>query len=161
MAGIPGLESVPMDVLLWISIAVILLIIEIITVGFFCLFFAIGAAATASVAYFLPDTGTQVMLFVGISLLTLAFARPLLKKALNISEKPLQDSNAKALIGQTALVLEAVHRHGGKVKVASTGELWSAYLELDNTSAEIGIQPPQEVIIVNVDGAKLAVKAKV
>ncbi len=156
--GFLGLESIPNDVLFWITAGIVLLAIEITTVGFFCLFFAIGAFATASIAYFVQDISTQVVLFAAISLMTFGFARPILKKALNISEKLKQESNIQALIGKPALVLETVHRHGGRVKVTHTGEVWSAFLH--ESSEQLGLQPDSEVMIVNVDGAKLAIREK-
>jgi len=150
------LEGIPSTVLFWASAAIVLLVIEIATVGFFCLFFTIGAIFAAITAFFVSDVFIQMAVFVVTSLLALAFARPLLKKMLNIQEQPQQQSNTQALINQKVLILTPITRYDGKVKVVHTGEIWTAYLDTNFEDADL--QPNQEALIMAIDGAKLVVK---
>ncbi|MEB3287031.1 MAG: NfeD family protein [Vampirovibrionales bacterium] len=153
-----GLD-VPQSVLLWVGLAVMLSVLEIFTAGFFCMFFALGALLAACLAWVIPlDYGLQGLVFVIGSLLSLLWIRPFLKKTLNITDKPLQDSNVQALIGQVVLVLEPVEKYSGQVKVIHTGEVWSAYLCSENNTDVLA--PGQEGVITRVDGAKLAVSPK-
>lgn len=154
-------QDIPSDVLMWALTAIVMVIIEVLTVGFFCLFFAIGAIITAFAAYGMPGDYTgQMFLFVGSSFLVLLIARPMMKKAFRVGEKPILDSNASALIDKAALVVEPIQRYQGKVKVVHTGEVWSAYLAADVPEAIEEIPAGHEVMIVQVDGAKLAVRQK-
>lgn len=152
------LLGLSMPVMLWLVLAVALALVEIFTAGFFCIFFAEGALISAAVAWFLPnDTSLQVICFFVGAILNLVFLRPVLKKALKISDKPIRDSNVQALIGKPAIVLEPVEKFSGKVKVLHTGEVWSAFLSDESLEPLV---VGGEVVIKRVDGAKLAVEPK-
>lgn len=146
-----------MSLLFWVVVAVVLAIVEIFTVGFFFLFFAIGATLAAISALFTDDINLQTGVFILSSLLCLLFARPLLKKAFRVDSKQVP-SNVSRVIGEAVLVLEPVTKYTGRVRVLHTGEVWSAYLDEETTKCVTELAADQEGVICEVDGAKLVIK---
>lgn len=150
------LVDLPVHTAIWIGIAILLGIFEVFTAGFFFAFFAFGALVAALVSLWAVSPLWTTLVFVVASLLFVAFARPIFRKTLKIGDQPKFTSNVSALIGVDVLVLEPVDQFQGKVKVVSTGEVWSAYQEADQTL------PPNSIATIDrVDGAKLVVKPKV
>ncbi len=144
-----------MDLVLWLAVAVVCGLLEIFTAGFFFLFLAGGALVTAFVSLFAPSLLTQGAIFAVASLLLILYARPILKRTINISDKPKYESNVDALVGQEVLVLEPVNRYQGRVKVLHTGEVWTAYIPNDDENAVL--EEGKVGVISRVDGAKLVV----
>ena len=85
----------------------------------------IGLAAfgAAIVAAFDASTELQIASFIVFTLLSLVFARPIAKRHL-VPQPPEFRTNAPALVGEEALVMQQVDRDSGQVKVG--GEVWSA-----------------------------------
>lgn len=146
-----------MSIFVWVVVAVILAILEIVTVGFFCLFFALGAACAAISSIFTDDMNLQMGVFLISSILFLVFGRPMVKKAFQVSDKPVP-TNSDKLVGEEVLVLEKVTRYGGRVKVLHTGEVWSAYVHQAEGSGPDEIEEGAEGIVSRVDGAKLVIQ---
>lgn len=141
----------------WVTLALLLGIIEVFTVGFFVCFFAIGALIAALASLFIPGLLGQTVVFVLSSLLMVWWARPVLTRTFKVGNRPAVESNVSALLNTAVLVLEPVDKYTGKVKVTHTGEVWTAYLA---DQAGDNIPAGQEAVIVKVDGAKLAVAPK-
>ncbi len=150
------MTGISTSVLIWICVTVALVVAEIFTAGFFFMFFAVGAGVTALAALLVENVFLQLLIFTVSSALMVVFTRPILKKTFHVSEKPLKDSNADALIGKPVLVLEPVNHLGGRVKVIHTGEVWTAYLDEAITEVE-QIQVDEQGVILLVNGAKLAI----
>jgi membrane protein implicated in regulation of membrane protease activity len=157
-----GLEfSLPPAVYVWLCVAIGLVILEIFTVGFFVVFFGIGALVAAGVACFFHSTLMQVLAFALSSLAFVFWGRPFVKKLLNMTDQPAQLSNVSALIGTIVLVMEPVTRHGGRVKALMTGETWGALLAPtpENTaSSSSEIPVGQEAVVVALEGARLIIR---
>jgi membrane protein implicated in regulation of membrane protease activity len=85
----------------------------------------IGLAAFGAgiVAAFGASSEVQIVAFIALTLLSLLFARPIAKRHL-LSPPPELRTNAPALVGEEALVLQQVDRDSGQVKIG--GEVWSA-----------------------------------
>ena len=85
----------------------------------------IGLAAfgAAIVAAFGASTELQIASFIVFTLLSLVFARPIAKRHL-VPQPPEFRTNAPALVGEEAVVVQQVDRDSGQVKVG--GEVWSA-----------------------------------
>jgi membrane protein implicated in regulation of membrane protease activity len=149
-------ESMPV---IWVGLAILFGIIELVSPGFFFIFLAGGAAIAALIALWSDSIGLQATIFLITSTLLTIFARPILRKTLNIGDRPAVASNVHALIGTEALVLENVDKYSGKVKVIHTGEVWTAYLTQPSEGEILPAGSPAE--IVQVDGAKLAVRLKI
>jgi membrane protein implicated in regulation of membrane protease activity len=109
--------------LVWSIVAVALAVGEIVTPGLFVLGpIALAAAAAAIAAAFGAGWIVELIVFVGGSVASLAFIRPIAKAHLRL---PIAlRTGAAALVGSPAVVLERVDARGGRVKIG--GEVWSA-----------------------------------
>lgn len=110
---------------LWVFIAVVSLIIELSSGGFFILCFAIGAAVSAIVAALGGGIILQIVIFAVASALCIFLVRPVVLKYLPGHKHATRASNADALIGQTGVVSEKIEA-GGFGRVAIYGDDWKA-----------------------------------
>jgi len=132
----------------WMIAGVALVIVEILTPGsFFFACIGIGAIIAGIAAMIVASSWAQWLVFVGASLLSIYFIRPLAKPFLRQGTRK---SNVDELIGQKALVVELIDPpRFGMVKIA--GELWRAQAE---ERFDIGSM----VEISAVEGTKLKVR---
>ncbi|HEV7805665.1 MAG TPA: NfeD family protein [Solirubrobacteraceae bacterium] len=131
--------------MIWILLAVILAVGEVISLSFFLAPFAVGALLGAVAE--LAGTGTAVALIVFLvsSGLLTGFVRPIARRHMHT---PAQiRTGTAALVGQTAVVTERVDDRAGAVKLG--GEVWTArpYVE-----GEV-IEPGRRVDVVQIQGA--------
>lgn len=142
-----------MKTIYWLAIFIVLLIIEIMTMGLTTIWFAGGAllAFLAGIAGF--GTGVQIGVFIVVSILLLILTRPLAVKYFNQER---QKTNAESLIGQQALVTEDIDTIKAKGQVEIRGQIWSA-----KTDEPDGKIPKNTVVVVNgIQGVKLIVRAR-
>ncbi|MGQ0702844.1 MAG: NfeD family protein [Gemmatimonadales bacterium] len=142
------------DWLLWFIAAVLLLIAEMFTPGFWLACVAVGAAA-AGVVGLLPFVGpvAQVLTFAVTSLLSMIGLRPVLYRRFLSSGLPALRTGVDALIGKSGYVTERIapgHRSG---RVVVEGEDWRG-VSLDDSVLE----PGTRVTVINVDGTTLTVE---
>ncbi len=136
----------------WLIIAGVCFIIEMMTVGFFVFWFGIGALLTMIISFIFPDNLIlQTSFFVISSTLLIFCTKPLVKK-LSKSDKKVA-TNAYSIIGKKGIVVQDINpTHGvGQIKVA--GEVWSA-----KTSDDSIIKKGSEIEITEIDGVKAIVK---
>lgn len=108
--------------LLWLALAVVLLIIEGLTVNLVSIWFAIGAGAAMLVCVLDGGILYQLLAFVLVSAVALVLTRPLAKNARNAPSTP---TNADRNIGRVAKVLEPISPdHPGRVRL--DGIDWAA-----------------------------------
>ena len=110
--------------LIWVTISILCLILELSSGDFFILCFAIGAAVSAIVAGCGLSLTWQIILFAVVSALSLLLVRPALLKKLHKPER-VRLSNAEAMIGQEGRVSEPIEA-GGYGRVAIDGDDWKA-----------------------------------
>lgn len=131
----------------WIIIAAICLIGEMLTTGFFLLWFAFGALAAAALAYLGFDTTAQFITFAAVSVVFLGVSRPF---AARITGEPSKKAVSDRLIGRKGVVMEAISpQNSGLVKV--DGETWRA---TSGTVLDVG----EEVSVKAIEGVKLVVE---
>lgn len=70
--------------LIWLGIFIILLVIEILTVGLTTIWFAGGALAAMAASFFGVDLVWQIIIFLVVSFILLIFTRPWAVKHLNL-----------------------------------------------------------------------------
>lgn len=135
----------------WLTVAVILFVLEILTPGaFFFACLGIGALFASLVTLFALHQSLAWITFAVISLLSMYTIRPLARKFLQ-SGKP-GKSNVDALIGQPAWVTEAINPpHLGMVKIE--GEYWRA-------EAAEPVDAQTSVMVTAVSGTRLVVQKK-
>lgn len=142
-----------MQTIYWLILFVILLLIEIFTMGLTTIWFA-GGALVAFVAGVLGFGLTvQIIVFIVVSVLLLILTRPLAVKYFN---KERQKTNAESLIGQHALVLEDIDTLKACGRVEVRGQEWSA--KTDEPDGKIAKNTV--VVIDGIQGVKLIVRAK-
>ena len=142
-----------MQTMYWLVLFVILLNIEILTMGLTTIWFA-GGALIAFVAGVLGfGTIVQMIVFVVVSVILLIVTRPIAVKYFN---KERQKTNAESLIGQQALVLEDIDTLQSKGRVEINGQEWSA--KTDEPDGRI--EKNTVVVIDGIQGVKLIVRAR-
>lgn len=142
-----------MPAIYWLAGALILALIELLTVDLTFLMLGLGAASAGIVALTLgPDHFyTQVLVFAAVSLLLLLVLRPWVRNYLSKSVPDFR-SNAAGLSGSEALVVETVTDQVGLVKLE--GSEWTA-----RTSSG-QIEPGTKVTVGKIDGATAWVEPK-
>ena len=142
-----------MKTIYWLALFVVLLVIEIITMGLTTIWFAAGAliAFVAGILGF--GLSVQVVVFIVVSAVLLIMTRPLAVKYFNQER---QKTNAESLIGQQALVIEDIDTLEAKGRVEIRGMEWAA-----KTDEPDGKIPRNAVVVVNgIQGVKLIVRAR-
>ena len=142
-----------METVYWLLIFVILLIIEICTMGLTTIWFAGGALAAFVMGVVGFGTAVQLVVFIVVSLILLILTRPL---ALRFFNKERMKTNAESLIGQQALVLEDIDTLHASGVVEVNGQEWSAKTD----DPDGCIKKNKVVIIEGIQGVKLIVKVK-
>ena len=118
---------------LWVIIAVICLILELMNGDFFIMCFAIGGVCSSLSAAVGGNIYVQLAVFAITSVLSLFFVRPAALRYLHKNEDS-RVSNADALIGQTGRVSETIVADGFG-RVAIDGDDWKA-LSVDGQPIE-------------------------
>lgn len=140
-----------MQLICWLLLAAIFIVIEIITLGLTTIWFAGGAFVAAIAAAGGANLVIQIILFVVVSVVLLFLTRPIAVKHLNANT---EKTNAEALVGAKAVVLEEINnlKETGKAKV--NGMEWTARAKSDD---EI-IPVDSMVTITEISGVKLIVE---
>jgi membrane protein implicated in regulation of membrane protease activity len=132
--------------LLWAIAAALLAVGELLTPGLFFLGpVAIAAVVAAILAVIGLSTAVQFIVFILVSIASVAILRPLARSHLKVP--PMLRTGTAALVGTKALVLERVDAHGGRVKIG--GEEWSARSFMEDQV----IEPGARVEVVEIQGA--------
>lgn len=135
--------------LAWLVAALVLGIIEVLTVDLFFIMLALAALVAAlSAALGLPLIG-QILVFAVFSVILLLLVRPWAKEHLRHSTPDVR-TNAQALVGREAVTLTRVSGADGRVRLA--GETWSAR---STDGSEVPAGTP--VRVVSIDGATAVV----
>ena len=115
-----------MQMIFWIVLFVILLIIEIATMGLTTVWFAGGALIAFLAANFGFGIVVQVILFLLVSILLLVLTRPV---AMRFFNQQREKTNAESLIGQKAVVIEEIDTVHATGRAVVNGMEWSAKTE--------------------------------
>lgn len=94
-----------METMGWLIIFIVLIVIELLTMGLTTIWFAGGALAALLMSVLGFGMPVQVVVFIIVSVLLLVLTRPIAVKYFNQNR---QKTNVESLIGQQALVLEDV-----------------------------------------------------
>ncbi len=140
-----------MEPIIWLVIVVLLLIVEIVTLGLTTIWFAGGALVSLIVSLLDGPLWLQVGLFILVSGLLLIFTRPLALKYFNSSRVR---TNAEDLLGRHAIVTETVNNLEGTGRVKVNGLEWTARSSEESVSIEAGAK----VRIMEIQGVKLICK---
>lgn len=132
--------------LVWVVIAALLAIGELLTPGLFFLGpVALAAAAAAVTAALGAGSVISILVFMAGSVASLGVLRPIARSHLRVPA--LSRTGTDALIGRKATVTRRVDAAGGRVRIG--GEEWSARSYLDGEVYAEGAT----VDVVRIDGA--------
>lgn len=142
-----------MEPMYWLLIFVVLLVVEILTMGLTTIWFAGGALAAFGAGIVGMGTAGQIIVFIIVSLVLLFLTRPYAVKYFN---KDREKTNAESLIGQQAVVTEDIDTLQAKGVVVVNGLEWSA-----RTSEPNGSIPKDSIVVIEeIQGVKLIVTKK-
>jgi membrane protein implicated in regulation of membrane protease activity len=108
--------------IVWLIVAAVLGVAELVTFTFALGLIAISACVAAGVAALELGLPFQLLAFVIASVAGLGFVLPVARR--HVRQPPLLKTGPAALVGRPARVLEEVTGYGGRVRIG--GEEWSA-----------------------------------
>lgn len=137
--------------IIWLGLVILLLAIEIATMGLTTIWFAGGAMAAFISTFYGASAATQRTIFVVLSLVLLVITRPIAVKYMKSSPPR---TNADSLIGRIAVVSKEVNN------LAQSGEVMIADISWTARSREDGrvIPSGSKVKICAIEGVKLIVE---
>jgi membrane protein implicated in regulation of membrane protease activity len=115
--------------IVWLIVAAVLGVAELVTITFAFGIIAVAAVVAAVVGAFHLDLGIQLAAFVVAAGAGLGFIRPVAIR--HIKQPPALRTGTAALVGRSAIVLEEVNEHSGRVRIE--GEEWSSRPYLDES----------------------------
>ena len=136
-------------IVIWLAVALVMLVIEALTVGLATIWFAAGALVALLAALLDFSIAVQIVLFLAVSLCLLVFTRKIFVEKLKAgSEK----TNVDALVGEKGVVISPIHPYEvGQGKVG--GQVWSAVGKNPDETFAVD----QLVKINAIEGVKLVV----
>lgn len=138
--------------IIWLSILVVMAVIEIITLGLTTVWFAGGALVAFFSSLLGASIPVQITVFVVVSLILLFSTRPIALKYFN---KGRVKTNVEGLIGKCGIVLEEINNLHAVGLVQVDGVEWTARAADEST-----IEKGREVMIKSISGVKLIVEEK-
>ncbi len=135
----------------WLVVVIVSIVVELISLGLTSIWFAGGAVvAIFATALGLP-LAVQIVLFLVVSLLLLAFTRPIAVKYFN---RERVKTNVESLVGRQAIVISEIDNLQAVGQVTVGGQEWSA-----RSCETNGRIPAGAVVLVTaIDGVKLIVR---
>src|SRR5579872_4570423 len=115
--------------IIWLIVAAVLGVAELLTMTFAFGLIAVAAVVAAAVGAFHIDLGIQLAAFVVAAAAGLGVVRPIAIR--HIKQPPALRTGVAALVGRSAIVLEEVNEHSGRVRI--DGEEWSSRPYLDES----------------------------
>lgn len=141
-----------MMVWVWLAVMAAAVFLEMSTMALVSVWCAVGALVSVFAAYFDAPLAAQLLLFIGVSIVTAAVVRPLAKKYADPYKVP---TNADRLVGMEARVTETINNGYPTGAVYADGKTWTAR-SADGRTISAG-----EVVEVQwMEGVKLIVQAK-
>lgn len=133
----------------WLGAALLLGVVEMLSLDLVLIMFAGGSLAAAGLALAGFPIWAQIIGFAVTSTLLLGALRPWLLRHLR-TRVPLVETNAAAHVGRLGVAVTEVSERGGRIKLA--GEVWTARVDGDAVVAE-----GAEVRVTRIDGATAVV----
>lgn len=135
---------------IWALMALIFLVAEIFTAGFFIICFGIGAAAAALLALLGFGPIWQMVIFIVASAITLLFIRPI---ATRISGSSTNSVGIDRVLNKEAIVVVALDPITARGRVRVNREEWLAE-SIEGKAIAVG----EKVRVVAIEGTRLMVK---
>ncbi len=143
--------AMPDMVYIWISLVIILLLVEIFTLGLTTIWFAGGAVCALLTALLHVHAGIQIAVFVVVSAVLLLVTRPLAVKHLNSHTTK---TNAEAFVGKKVRVIQDINNLKNEGQIFVGGLEWTARSNDDTVT----FRKDDIVRIVGIEGVKMIVE---
>ena len=137
--------------LIWLGLFILLLVIEIITVGLTTIWFAAGALAALAANVLGANLIIQIIIFLAVSVVLLIFTRPWAEKHLN---RKRVRTNYEREIGKVIQITEKVDNLDQTGKSVVDGQEWTVRSQNDSDIFEAGALAR----VAAVSGVKLIVE---
>ena len=137
--------------LIWLGLFIILIVIELFTVGLTTIWFAGGALTAMIAGIFGADILAQILIFLAVSCVLLIFTRPWAMKHLN--QKRVK-TNYESEIGKIIKLTEKVDNRNQTGKSIVDGQEWTVRSKDDREILEEGTLAK----VIAVSGVKLIVE---
>ena len=135
---------------LWLGAFVVCLVLEGVTPGaLVSVWLAVGALVAMLCSFVIDSFGLQVVIFLVVSFVTFALIRPLAKKWFGPKLEP---TNADRLVGETAVVTQAIDNLAAVGQVQVKGRLWTA-----RSAEDTPIPEGTRVKVLRIEGVKVIV----
>ena len=109
--------------IIWLALFIGSLVLEAVSMQLFSIWFAVGAIAALIASLLSAPVWLQIVLFVGVTAISLAATRPLVKR---LQKREAQPTNADRFVGREAVVLEEINNLKGTGLIKVLGQIWSA-----------------------------------
>jgi membrane protein implicated in regulation of membrane protease activity len=138
---------------LWLSLAFLLAVAEIVSLDLVLIMLAVGALAGALVSVAAPDLWwLQILVAAGVSAGMLVLIRP--SVLARIRAMPGYRSSTDKMVGSTGMATSQIDRGSGEIKV--DGQVWSAR----SFAPDVVIEQGTEIEVYEIDGAIAVVYPK-
>lgn len=138
---------------IWLSLAFLLGIAEIMSLDLVLIMLAVGALAAAGIAVIAPSLWwLQILVASGISIMMLLLLRPTLLA--KVRSMPGYRSSTAKMVGSSGVATSQIDKSGGEIKV--DGQSWTAR----PYSSDVVIEQGTEIEVYEIDGAIAVVYPK-
>ena len=142
-----------MEAICWLAVLIVLLLVEIATLGLTTIWFAGGALVACVAALLHASIWVQIVLFLVVSVILLLFTRPVAVRYMN---KNRTKTNVDSMAGKEAVVTEDIDNLKAQGVVQVNGLEWTARAENNQD-----VIPKGSVVeVTRVDGVKLIVRKR-
>ena len=140
-----------MNTMVWLAVMIILIIIEIVTVGLTTIWFAIGALVAIIVSMLGGELIPQLTAFLFVSLGMLIFTRPFAVRYINSNRTR---TNYEGIIGKVVRITQDVDNMAGTGCAIVNGQEWTVRTSDEGSRISAG----NLAKVIDIKGAKLIVE---
>ena len=136
----------PMNVMdfVWLGIAILAAVVEAIVPALVSVWFVPAGLVALVLSLFGAPLWAQILLFVVVSFVSLAFTRPLARKLLTFHR---EHTNADRVVGATGIVIQDIDNIVGTGRVVVMGNSWSARSSEVDGKIDAGVKVRIEQIV--------------
>ncbi len=136
---------------IWLAVVILSVVVEASTFTLVSVWFIPSALISMILAFCSVDLWIQLVVFAAVSVLVIIFMKPIFKNIFGV--KPIA-TNADAVIGERAVVIEPINNLKGSGQVKVKGQVWTARAHDKDATYE-----KDEVLsVVAIEGVKLICK---
>ena len=138
---------------IWIALATVFFVLEAITVGLTCIWFAFGSLIAFVASFFIHSTYIQAAIGIVSSFILITLTKPIAEKYLGTGK--IEKTNFDRIIGMDGIVSEDINHLKNTGCVMVDGKSWTAI----SADREI-IKKYTPVVIKEIKGCKVVVSKK-